>query len=167
MHFVLLTLLSALCLQAASALSPLKAVETHTEHIEGRYIVTLHRQSSKEAYLGWLTGRLDNDSSILHSQWDSKFFNGFGAKLSKESLRLIQAHPDVASISEDGLVRAYSTQVSHYSVVSCKRDLIIIRPTLPGAYSASANVLNYRDRIQAPWITRIRMVERRQALTFT
>jgi len=82
---------------------PLKDVERSDDAIPGRYIVSLKPGVSRKAYA-------DKLSLKPRASWDS--INGFVADLSADALEKLRASPDVASISEDGVVNAWATQTN-------------------------------------------------------
>jgi hypothetical protein len=101
----------------------LKTVETAKERVEGRYIVTLKPTVKQSTHIDRLQSKFRGNAMIVHAQWDPKFLNGFAAKLSTEALNDLRAHPDVASISEDGIAHAFATGIQvRTSMVSGSRN---------------------------------------------
>lgn len=74
----------------------------------GRLIVRLKDTASKTTHLKWLNQLAGSNVSITH-QWSEDFLNGYAGYFDNEALAALQAPPDVASISEDGIMRITAT----------------------------------------------------------
>jgi cerevisin len=122
MRFFSFAILAAIIAPVLGTPVSLIAVETAAERKEGSYIVTLHPTASKEAHLASFATNFGarGTVNVTHADWDSSFFHGFAAQLSKDALNALRAHPDVASISEDGIARIFTTQVGTH--LCCLRD---------------------------------------------
>jgi len=83
--------------------TPLRAIEKFAgATVNGSFIVTMKEGASK----GPLIEKLG--AAVTH-QWD-KAINGFAGKLDAGALNFVRAHPDVASVSEDGIMSIFTTQ---------------------------------------------------------
>jgi cerevisin len=111
MRFTSFAVLAAFVAPILAGPVALKTVETAKERKEGSYIVTLKPTVEQATHIDRLQNKFRGEAAVVHAQWDPEFLNGFAAKLSTEALNDLRAHPDVASISEDGIAHTFTTQV--------------------------------------------------------
>ena len=64
---------------------------------------------SKSAHIQWLKAQFGNSTSPKYTNWSDKIIRGFSAKLTPEVVEKLRSNPDVESITEDGVVRAFET----------------------------------------------------------
>jgi cerevisin len=111
MRFFSFAVVAALVAPILAGPIALKTVETAKQRKEGSYIITLKPNVQKAAHLDKLQGKFRGTESVVSADWDADFLNGFAAKLTPEALKELRADPDVASISEDGIMSITTTQV--------------------------------------------------------
>jgi len=104
MHFLsLLTILAAPFAFAIAAPAATHTVKKFAGEKTGRLIVQL-KPGVVRTNVFALVGK---NATITH-EWD--LINGFAGHLDDDALNVLQAHPDVLSISEDGIVYTQITQ---------------------------------------------------------
>ncbi|KAA1471520.1 serine protease [Dentipellis sp. KUC8613] len=133
--FASLALLAAPILGAPTQLLTVEKFEG--KPIPGRYIVQLKGDASKSQHLSWLHGVTGNQSAVTHD-WDAHFLNGYAGEFTGDVLNALRASPDVASVSEDGIVHITST------VTETNAPWGLSRLSQDGPVSGSATSLNYK-----------------------
>ena len=116
MRFFSLAALAFLVAPALAAPTGLKTLLTASgSKKEGSYIVTLAEGVSKDDHIAKLIEKFSAEDSITHGEWNSRVLNGFAAKLSPKIVDFLLAHPEVASVEEDGIAHTMATvtQVKH------------------------------------------------------
>ena len=108
--------LTTLLLPALAAPSPLITVSKASRPVPGRYIVTLKEGVSCSDHVGSIQGLINSLTSKVTHQYS--IINGYAGKFSAGDLNELRANPDVASIEEDGISRAFDivTQYVHLSL---------------------------------------------------
>lgn len=110
MRFFSLAALAFLVAPALAAPTGLKTLQKASgSKKEGSYIVTLAEGVSKDDHIAKLTENLGAEDSITHGEWSSSVLNGFAAKLSPKIVDFLLAHPEVASVEEDGIAHTMAT----------------------------------------------------------
>ncbi|KAF9535407.1 serine proteinase 2 [Crepidotus variabilis] len=98
--------LITLATSAIAAVTPIRSIETYKGETTGRHIIQLKQGASKDSVLA--NARLSKEA-ITHD-WD--IINGFAGTFSDDILNQLRSNPDVESVSEDGIMHAFTTQTN-------------------------------------------------------
>jgi len=104
MHFLLpLTILAATFSSSIAIHAALHTVQAFAGEKTGRLIVKLKPGAARTNVFA-----LVGENATITHEWD--LINGFAGYLDDDALNVLQAHPDVLSITEDGIVYTQITQ---------------------------------------------------------
>jgi len=96
-------ILATFLLPAISAPSPLLTIPRTANSIPDRHIITLKKGVSRAAHVNTFQSKRASSPSNITHEWD--IINGYAGHFSPEDLEGLRAHPDVASIEHDAIVR--------------------------------------------------------------
>ena len=84
-------------------MASLLTVSKAKEPVPGRYIVTLKKEASFEAHVNSTKTKIESTPSNITHEY--KLINGYAGKFSDDDLEHLRAHPEIASIEEDGIAK--------------------------------------------------------------
>ena len=84
-------------------MSSLITVSKAKEPIPGRYIVTLKADASLDAHVSSTKTKIESTPSNITHEYN--LINGYAGEFSAEDLEDLRAHPEIASIEEDGIAK--------------------------------------------------------------
>ena len=103
--------LTALLLPALAVPSPLLTVSKVANATPGRYIITLKEGVSRASHLSSIQSNIvSTPSTVTH---EFSIINGYAGEFSPDNLNELRAHPDIASIEEDGISHTSTTETQY------------------------------------------------------
>ena len=99
-------------------MTSLITVSKAEEPVPGRYIVTLKEEVSLEFHISSTKTKIASTSSNITHEYN--LINGYAGEFSAEDLEDLRAHPEIASIEEDGIAK------------TCFVTQSVLRPTYSG-----------------------------------
>ena len=116
-------------------MASLLTVSKAEEPVPGRYIVTLKEEVSLAAHISSTQAKIESTPSNITHEYS--LINGYAGEFSDDDLNDLRAHPEIASIEEDGIARTcfvtqfvppptYSGKLAKYS------NRLLTGPTPPG-----------------------------------
>jgi len=114
--------LTALLLPVLAVPSPLLTVSKVANATPGRYIITLKEGVSRASHLSSIQNKTaSTPSSVTH---EFNIINGYAGEFSPDNLNELRAHPDIASIEEDGISHTFTTKTQYVCLPFYPRNLI-------------------------------------------
>jgi len=90
-------------------MASLITVSKAKEPVPGRYIVTLKGDVSLATHVSSTKTKIESTPSNITHEYD--LINGYAGEFSDDDLNDLRAHPEIASIEEDGIAKTcYDTQ---------------------------------------------------------
>ena len=126
---------STLLLPVLAVPSPLLTVSKVANATPNKYIITLKEGISRAAHLGSIQSEIASTPSKITHEFD--IINGYAGEFSTDNLNELRAHPDIASIEEDGISHTFDTKTQYVCLLFYPKDLIELQPIF--------------DRNDAPW----------------
>ena len=94
--------LAMLLLPVLSAPSPLLTISRVTNPVPDRYIITLKDGTSRADHVDSIRDKIASTPCNVTHEYD--IINGYAGKFSADVLNELRAHPEIASIEEDGII---------------------------------------------------------------
>lgn len=100
--------LATLLLPAIAAPSPLITISKVANAVPGRFIITLKEGASRAAHVSSIQSKIASTPSKITHEFN--IINGYAGEFSADDLNELRAHPDIASIEEDGISHTLATK---------------------------------------------------------